>query len=76
MLLKLKHYAGLSFWKRRHHHPSFPNAPPGCALTATTGLNVARPSIKIIRLLIMEWILERMSGHSMKIEIKDWRGEQ
>jgi hypothetical protein len=32
----------LSFWKRRHHHCSFRNAPHGCALTATTGLNVAK----------------------------------
>ena len=47
MLLKLKHYADLSFWKRRHHHCSSPNALLGCALTATTGLNVAKRDIGV-----------------------------
>ena len=42
MLSKLKHYVGLSFWKRLHRHCSFPNAPPGCVSTANASLNVGK----------------------------------
>jgi hypothetical protein len=44
MLLRPKHYTELSFWEKQRPHFSFPNALRGCALTATTSLNVAKLS--------------------------------